>query len=90
MRARRNRVPGITTVSAVASASGPAAGSTSNPVVAATGAGRQPARHHVVERIAVGVGRVGEQRRRDRGVETHHRRQQQDGDAMHAAILARF
>ena len=39
---------------------------------------------------AVGIGRVGEQCRRDRRIETHHRRQQQDGDAMHADILARF
>ena len=84
MRADGNRVPGITTVSAVASTSGPAAGSRSKPVVAATGPRVSATGHHVVERIAVGVGRVGEQRRRDRGVETHHRRQQQDGDAMHA------
>ena len=39
VRADGNRVPGITTVSAVASASGPAAGSRSKPVVAATGPG---------------------------------------------------
>ena len=55
-----------------------------------TGPGVSAARHHVVERAAVGVGGGGEQRRRDGGVEPDDGRQAAGRDAMHAHHFGMF